>query len=38
VAVFGLRFASPLWNLAASGASGFLMLFFAARGIGRLLG
>ena len=38
VALLGLRFQSPLWNLAASGASGLLMLFFAARGIGRALG
>jgi threonine/homoserine/homoserine lactone efflux protein len=37
VALLGLRFQSPLWNLAASGASALLMLFFAARGIGRVL-
>jgi putative LysE/RhtB family amino acid efflux pump len=38
VVLLGLRFGSVAWDLAAKSATGLLMLFFAMRGIGRLLG
>jgi threonine/homoserine/homoserine lactone efflux protein len=37
VALLGLRFAGPVWDWAARGATGLFMLFFAARGIGQFL-